>query len=85
MIYLTNETNGHVHIISDVKSGYTDPAEDGHRHRLNIPSCSSCARARRKLLSAAQKLVNRQLHPTDWVKGHLHYYNAEILDEVIEK
>lgn len=30
----TSLNDGHTHTVSDSKSGYTDPAGDGHKHKL---------------------------------------------------
>lgn len=79
-MWLTNETNGHTHNITDPKSGFTDPAEDGHRHKLNIPGCASCRQARQRLVSLAERALKKSLYPTSWDKGHLHYFSSEVLD-----
>jgi hypothetical protein len=78
-MYITNETNHHTHTISNPHSGVTDPAPDGHIHKLNIPGCASCRQARQKLIGAAERIIGRQLYPTEFVKGHLHYFSSDVL------
>ena len=79
-LYQTNETNGHRHLISDAASGFTDAAEDGHRHRPNVPSCTTCRKIRKAVSGLTEKYVGVQLFSTDWVRGHLHYFDSAAVD-----
>ena len=81
-MHVTNNSNNHTHNISDPKSGFTDTAWDGHRHSLNIPGCSTCRKTRRAVVAGVEKVFKANLYPTNWVKGHLHYYSSDILDEI---
>lgn len=74
----TRESNGHKHTISNPASGFTDPHIDGHRHKLHIPGCQACRKAR-KLASTLTEKVGVSLFSTTWVQGHLHYFDSDIV------
>ncbi len=71
----TTENNGHRHFINDPDSGFTDPAPDGHFHKL-ITGCSTCAKIRAKL--------NVTTLATTFVRGHLHYFSTAALNPTKE-
>ena len=74
----TQETNGHKHSISNPASGFTDPAIDGHRHKLVVPGCQACRKAR-KVMSLMTEKIGIRLFSTSWERGHLHYFNSDIV------
>jgi len=63
----TSESNGHIHTISRPGTGFTDPAEDGHKHAL-VKGCNTCAKIRATL--KIETLV------TSFVNGHIHFFNS---------
>ena len=70
----TTETIGHMHTISDPASDYTDPAADGHQHKL---SCTPCQRSR--------QAIGIHTWPTGRIKNHIHYFNSKTLTDLNEK
>ena len=60
----------HFHLISDPRSGYTDPAADGHRHEI-APVCKPCWKSR--------SFIGQKLTTAKWARGHLHYFEIQAL------
>jgi hypothetical protein len=66
-IGITTENAGHTHTITNPGTGFTDPAEDGHKHGL-IKGCAACQKAR--------AMFKVETIPTTYLDGHLHFMNS---------
>lgn len=67
----TTEAKGHTHTVSDPAMLWTDPAPDGHKHRINR-GCSTCKKIR--------NTMHLQTVPTSYEKGHIHFFSHEMIN-----